>query len=271
MALHSQADMRDDVRRLLAIIPPIDTASGAAGAQPPAQPDPDNPTINTAINQAIEALNRIVRIGPFTDYTIAIPASTLTKRSFAWVDVSSIEPPRHGVIHATEILDVLWTDSDGNTNRLQPQQYYGGTKGYTQFQQYKPGARPSQFITTGAQIGLLPAPTTAGVLTFSAASGIDALLSDTDVPQFIPDDYEFCLVYWAVMLLSAREAQSVEAQSRFPIFQQLAVQTMLQVYQWKNGYDDSGVEVARNILMMTPQNASQQRMQAAGAQPQGGK
>jgi len=270
MALHSQADMRDDVRRLLAIVPPIDTSSGAAGALPTAQPDPDNPTINTAINQAIEALNRIVRVGPFTDYTISVPAYTTDKRSVAWVNVSTIEPPGGGVFHATEILDVLWTGTDGNTNRLQPQQYYGSTKAYTQFQQYKPATRPSQFITTGVQIGLLPAPTEAGILTFSAASGQSALLTDTDVPAYIPDDYEFCLVYWAVMLLSAREAQSVEAQSRYPAFQQLAAQSMLQVYQWKNGYDDTGVEVARNILMMTPINTQQQRMQATG-QAQGGK
>lgn len=267
MALRTLANLRDECRRLLAIMTALDAGTGSTGDPVSSQPDPLNVVINSAINQAIEALNRVVRVGPFIEYPLTVAAATARKRSTFWVSVQSLLPPGGGVFHTSEIEELTWTDANGNTNRLQPFQYYSGGKGYTQFQAYKPGT-PTQFITSGFQIGLLPPPDAAGTLTFTAASGIPALIADTDVPDLLPDDYEFALVYWAVMLLSAREAQSVEAQSRYPLFKEQAAQAFLQVYQWKNGFDDSGIEVVRNVLMMTPQNI--QQLRSAPQPPQSG-
>lgn len=264
----TQAQLRDDIRRKIQVVPLFDITgvSGDIGQPNSGQPDPNNITVNNAINEAIQAVNRVVRVGPLTYETIAVTAPASTFRGPFYVDISSVIP---NPLVVTEIFDVTFT-SPTTTIRLQPYNYYAAKKPGQQFIQQTPG-RVVEFILTGNQIGLLTPPIDNGNLSFSVAAGIPPLTVDASTIQYLPVDFQSVVQYGAVTLLMYRRATDIESQTRAQSFGQMFMQGISTIYQWKNGFDDSGLESVKDTLRMMPWDEMQRRAGIApGGSPQQG-
>ena len=267
MPVLTLAQFRDDVRRKLQVTPIYDNTGNPAdiGAQPLGQADPSNVILNNAINEGIDAINRVVRVGRMMNLYQSVGAAPVTTRGPFYVDVTPTLPTGATV---GEIENVVWNDGTF-TNRLEPQGYYQQVKkGYEQFQNIAP-ATPRQFVLIGNQVGLLPAPAANGTLYFDLATTMPQLVNDTDTIAFLPVEHQVVVQYWAVAILSARAATDVEAQARFQSFSGMAAQGTAQIYAWKNGYNDDAIQSVRDTLQMMVAGLGGRMVQPPAAPPQG--
>lgn len=245
--LKTLAQFRDTVRRHLEIQAPVDI-QGNSGDAPSLTPDPSNPVINEAINEAIATVNRLVRLGSATTRSLAISGQSATVRGIQFVDISAVVANVNALV---EIEHVWFTSKGGDIITLQPYSYYAPTKGHQPYPQQAPG-RPSQFVLAGNQIGILPPSNIDGTVTFSYLSGMNYLFADTDQIVGVPYECQWAVVYWACYLLCAQKSYNVDYQARGQVYQQLARETVLQNYIWKNGYTEEGVASIRKTLQMYP-------------------
>lgn len=263
--------MRDEVRRYMRITPPIDppTSSGVAGQQPTDTPDPNNNTINQAINDGIYFINRIVRVGLINDVNIDVVAAPPSKRGAYWVDMSSKMVP---TIISAEIENVWWLDKSDPNNpipqQLEPLTYYKYSRVNRDFQQQAPSSNIVQFILSGVQIGLLPPPANVGTLYCTVANGMSPLAADGDTIPYLPVDLQQAVLYWAVVILSMRRANDVEGAALIQSYMPAAQDSTVKIWVWKNGYDEAGINAVREQLTMssllTVQAQQQSPQQAQG-------
>lgn len=241
------AQLRDTVRRHLEIQAAIDVGgnSGAAGSL---SPDPTNPIINEAINEAIATVNRLVRLGLADTASIAVSGQPATTRGIQFVDVSGIVSNVNSLV---EIEHVWFRSSGGDIIALQPFSYYAPTRGHQSFPQQATG-RPAQFVLAGNQIGILPPSNIDGTLSFSYLPGMNYLFSDADTIRNVPYECQWSVVYWACYLLCAQKAYNVDYQARGQQYLQMAKESVLQNYIWKSGYNEEGVVSIRKTLQMYP-------------------
>jgi hypothetical protein len=245
--------MVDQVRRYLQIVPPIDFSTpGASGAQPLEDPDPNNNAIIQCINDGIDYINRIVRIGLNTGISLAtagpgVGGVTIFTRGPFYFDTSGVLPVTQS---AFEYTDIVWTDGV-NANRLAPLDFYAQEKDYTQWQQLPPG-RPTYYIELGNQIGLIPAPNVAGTLIMNGLMTIPQLVNLTDTISYLPIEYQDTVLFAAVVLLSQRQAMDVEAATRAQSFLPLMQQGVVAIYSWANGFANTGNATAMSTLQMIP-------------------
>lgn len=254
MAALSLAQMRDQIRRYIRVTPPIDppVSSAVAGQQPTDTPDPNNNTINQAINDGVYFINRIVRVGLIQDVNIAVTSAPPTKRGAFWVDMSSKMIP---LLSVAEIENVWWIDATNPAapvaQHLAPLNYYQYTTVNRDFQQLAPSVNVSQFIVSGVQVGLIPAPVNPGTLSCTVVNGIAPLLTDTDTILYLPVDLQQAVLYWAVVILAMRRANDVEGASLMQTYTALAQDATEKIWMWKNGYDAAGITAIRAQMNMT--------------------
>lgn len=247
--------MYDQVRRYLRITPPIDppTSSGVAGQAPPSTPDPNNNTILQALNDGLYLINKIVRTGSIADFSKAVTAVVPTKRGALFVDISSAITP---ALIVSEVENVWWVDTPSSAvQSLAPLTYYQYATVNKDFQQMAPSTNVTQFIVSGAQIGLLPAPANAGTLWFTLAGGIATssagqLTAGADTISFLPVDLQQTVLYWAVVVLCARRANDVEGAALLQTYLSMAQDGTEKIWTWKNGYDADGIKSVRAQLSM---------------------
>jgi len=263
----TQAEFRDLIRRWLQLVPAVDdTPPGPVGDPSPSCPDPNNAMINQAINSGIGFINRSVRTGPLVTYQMPVPLGNIHARGPQYLDYSGSVPD---ALTASEVENAVFTDSIV-TNRLEPFAYYSLGRDYVPYQSYAPGV-PTQLILSGSQIGILPPSATAGTVYFDVATSIPPLLNNTDQIAYLPVSYQMTVTYFAVAILSARQATNVEAIQRYQTFLPLATQGLVDIYTWKNGYDAAAIQTIRDTTAMIPLAAAWRQVEAAQAvaQPPG--
>lgn len=247
--------MFDQVRRYLRITPPIDPpiSGGTAGVQPTDTPDPNNNTILQCLNDGLYLINKIVRTGAIADFSKAVTAVDPTKRGALFVDISAQIAP---ALIVSEVENVWWVDTaTSKVQALAPLTYYQYATVNKDFQQYSPSQNVAQFIVSGAQIGLLPAPSLAGTLWFTLAGGIATsgagqLVNTADTITFLPVDLQQTVLYWAVVVLCARRANDVEGAALLQTYLSMAQDGTEKIWTWKNGYDADGIKSVRAQLSM---------------------
>lgn len=267
----SLAQTRDVVRRYLQLVPQFDIDGATIGAASVSSPDPNNALVTQAINDGISAVNRVVRIGAVTDLPpINVPAAPLWKRGPYAVEYSTDQLV---ALDVAEVLDVVWFDQNSISYRLEPYDYYGPAREFFPFTQYAQEPHPRQYFVLGSQILLLPPPTQSGSLYITQMEGIPPLVADTDTIGYLPINYHPVIHYYAVMILSARSAQDVEAADRFARFRDLALNGLVEVFTWKFGYNQDSVDAIKSTLQMslpsiaqTPMDQSASGLQNAPAQ-----
>jgi hypothetical protein len=264
------AQMFDQVRRYQRINPPIDppTNSGVPGQQPPDTPDPNNNTILQALNDGIYLINKIVRTGSIADASISVEGVSPVKRGALFVDISSVVPQ---TLVVSEIQNVWWYDSIlQEVQQLTPLIYYQYNTVNKDFQQMAPSQNVEQFVVSGAQIGMLPAPVNPGTLWFTQVGGIPTtsagqLVNTTDTISFLPVDLQQTVLYWAVVVLCMRRANDVEGAALLQNYLSMAQDGTEKIWTWKNGYDADGIKSVRAQLSMMSLLTLQANQ--AGSQP----
>jgi hypothetical protein len=245
--------IRDQVRRLLQVQPLYDNtgSTGDYGNPATGSPEPNNNLLNQTINEAIDAINSVVRCGAIT-LLAAITVAAVPSYAYgpAYIDYSSVLTNAGDV---AEIINAVWVQTaSGATIRLEPYNYYAPSRKYEPFAQYAPMSNPVQWQDAGNQIMLLPPPAQAGSLYLTQQEGIPYPASDTATIAFLPVSYHRAVWYLAVAILSARAASDVEANDRFQKFYTLGVSALQQIYAWKNGNDEGSMNMIADTLQMIP-------------------
>jgi hypothetical protein len=257
----NRAQMRDAIRRMIEVVPLYDQtgSTGDEGQPTPGQPEPNNNTMNDAIAQSIDYLNRNARIE-----LLSIPSGGVAVSSApTWlqgpypVDVSAA---LSDTLQPVEISEVTWDNGQANTTgqyiRLQPVDYYAEIKPFDQFKTYPQQPTPQQYFVIGNQVFLVPAPNTAGTLWFYYTIGIPQLTADTGTGSEIavlPVCFQDVILYASVTLLSARQGEDTEAQSRFDKYMALTQDAMQSTIAYRNAYPIySGNVPQQNTQKMTP-------------------
>lgn len=250
------ANWRDITRRWLEIVPGPDLPTPlSAGALPPGQPNPDNPTLNQAINSAIDLINQVVCCGSVTDLGgINVSAAPAYKRGFQYIDFSGQLGPIGTSLVNVQIVDVLWQDASQNFTRLQPYTFYTDDVGqpakYRPFQQLLQAPVPESYIILGNQIGLTPPVNQGGVLYLTILPALPQLTLDTDAIETLPYPYLDLIGYLSVILVGARTIRDVDQSTRAGQFLPLATQGLTNLYNWKGGSDPGGLNRVLDTLRM---------------------
>jgi hypothetical protein len=245
--------MRDQVRRLLQLQPLYDTSgnTGDWGNPIAGQPDPNNILINQVLNEAIDAINRVVRLGKVTVLP-GVSVSGVASYQYGpyYVDYSGVVADPNSI---SETINVVWVNAGtGKVIRLEPYGYYAPSRRYMPFNQYAPLPNPVQWQDAGTQIMLLPPPSQAGTLYLTQQEGLVHLVNDTDTIGYLPVNYHPTVWYLATAILSARAALDVEANDRFAKFYQLGASGLQQLYAWKNGWEEGSSDAIADTLRMIP-------------------
>src|SRR5579862_8238263 len=149
------AQHRDDVWRKLQVTPAIDQG-GTSGTIGTGFSDPIVAVVNRALNEGINTVNRVARIGNVSDLApINTPAAPIYLRGPYYISFEALEQELNDV---TEIADVHWQGPNGQYIRLEPFDFYAPSRIYMPFHSYNQSYQPVQYFTKGNQIGLLHAP-----------------------------------------------------------------------------------------------------------------
>lgn len=270
----TRADWRDISRRWVEIVPPIDTATGAAGALPTGQPNPDNPTLNQCINAGIDLINHVCCCGEIKDLTpIEVSAAPPYKRGVQYQSYAGSLGPVGTSIVNVQIADVFWEDANGNFTRLQPYNWYSDDPGnpakFRPFPQHAQQPVPESYIVVGTQVGLIPPPNQGGMLTLSVVTGLPQLSQDTDAIISLPYPFLDLIGYLAVILLSARTIRDVDMSTRAQQFMPIVTEGLTALYNWKGGSDPGGLNRVLDMLRMVT-NGGINRMGQPAQSSQGG-
>lgn len=260
------AQMRDYVWRLIQVVPQWDVDGSTLGTLAAGFSEPNKNTTNQAINEGIDAINRVVRIGAVSDLSpIAVNPAPIWKRGPYYIDFYADE---QNSLDVAEVTDVVWVDGGGISYRLEPYDYYGPAREFMPYLQYSQEPHPRQYFMLGNQIGVLPAPNQAGTLYVTQMEGIPPLVNDTDPILYLPINYHAVVRYYAAMVLSARAAMDVEANDRFVKYRDLALNGLVEIYTWKNGYNQDSIDAIKSTLQMRLPSVAATPMdqQAAGVQ-----
>lgn len=267
----TQNQMYDAERRLLELVPGIDLPTPlSSGVAAPSQPDPNNNTIQDALNYAIDWVNRKVRCGPVVWISpISVAAAGAGILGGLNVDIASDDS---NTLLIREATDAVWayTANQGGVNqtlyrRLEPLNYAAMLSGSTSFPQYPAQAQPTQWYITGTTVVLVPPPNVAGTLYLMQTEGIPQLDGSATTTITGPPVGLHSVIYFkAAATLSARQGTNLESQQRFERYDALANDGLGDIIAWKQGFDPALIDVLRDSGRMV--SASEQQRRGATGQ-----
>lgn len=205
----SRAQMRDQARRMLDQIPPVDDG-GAEGAQPTRFPYPTNTELNTAINEAVAFFSRECRIGG-DPVPRSMPLPQCTNLGPFALALQQIAPG--GSVN--EARGVKWATNTTTANPLRPRNREEMDRLLIGWESQVPGT-PSDYWVEGGSLMIWPAPSCAGllVLQFGTALWLQATNLDLEVLDVIPNDYLPVVMAQVVLNVAAKQPGDVEMVGR---------------------------------------------------------
>lgn len=244
--LLTRAAFRDEVRRCLGIIPPIDVpGSGAApGDQPSNSPKPTNQEINQALQNAVSDCNRDTEFHQ-DRFDVPVTAQSSDLLGPFFIELSTLNPNRVGVLvqpvariitvqrvtwHPGELSETL-TNQTLLTPVFRDSLDRSGTSDYYTI----PASTPRYWFVDGYGLLITPAQNIAGVFQLTCATGIRGLQCDTDTLDGVPIDYQNIFLYGAIMHVSIAETQDVEWKDRAGAYGGMFRQGVQQFKRWVYG------------------------------------
>lgn len=217
----NRAEMRDHVRRLLGIRPPIDTSDPDAkpGDEPLQQPYPHNALINQVIRSTAALLN--ATLGIVIDGTVReehIPAQTANG------------PYQHRVGFEDDygVLEAWWNDA-----LLTPITFVDLDRQGVVWPA-EPPSTPRYVIVEGMSLYLFPAPNAAGTLKLRCQRGMSGPISDTDTFHHLPQEFHELIMYLVVVELADSLADDIEMATRARAFTEKARVAVDAIARWVN-------------------------------------
>jgi hypothetical protein len=226
----TRANMRDSIRVMLGLTPPIQYIPGAAaGEEPASESYPGNFVINQAISDAIRTLNRRVGFNSSIAQVVYVPP--VTGDGPQYIPLKGIGGgPYKSLIN--DVRRAIYKDAGtGENRRLNPRDLAGMDRQRRQFYNEDVGV-PSDFVIEAYQIGLLPGSKAGGTLTLYAGMGLLGFCSDTEALDELPIDYQAVLEHLAVCELCRYQADDPNYQAYYRMYAPLAEVGVAEVKRW---------------------------------------
>lgn len=194
----TRAALRDDVRRAMSQVPPIDTGVGIAGAVPVRNPWPTNPLCNQMIDASVAFLSRKGKLaGDATPELIPIPAQTANgPLSLSLQDIGQ-------TLAVNDVKRIAWYDSGGTVESLLIPDNRENLDRNLRSLMTQPPATPQRWWVEASRLQIWPAPQNAGTLSamFGIALWSQSQTLDGELLELIPTDYVPLVVWKTVSLL----------------------------------------------------------------------
>lgn len=221
----NRAEMRDRVRRLLGIKPPIDTSDpdAKAGDEPIQQPYPHNALINQVIDSTAALVN--AQLGIAIDSIIrSVTVSAQTADGPYRLDL--------GLVDDYAVMDAWWNNGS-NDAILRPTSFTDLNRDGIVWSDEAPST-PDHIIVEGMSLYLYPAPASAGTLKLRCKLGISGPTSDADTFHQLPRELVDLMVYPVVIELADSLPDDVEMASRARAFGNKAAVAVDAIARWVN-------------------------------------
>lgn len=222
--------LRDEIRAMISVTPPIDTIPGALqGEEPIAQAWPSNVLLNRCISDAITKINRTCQF--YNQVALTLPVTATTNQGVQWNPLQGLGgTANQNVIN--KILRVSWDDGTGNPILLRPQSWQADdNQQWYRFNQLSPST-PYWYIMNAYQLGLLPGASTNGTLDIWAGTGIINFASDTDVLNQLPIDYQPVIKYLAATFVLMSNPSLKDAKDQIAMYGKLAEDGLGEIKRW---------------------------------------
>lgn len=169
-----------------------------AGEESPLSPEPNNWVLRNYIKNACAIVNQHVGLSGSSQLVTTPQISAVDTASWTGpysIDLSSMQgAPSRSVI---SIRRGFW--SDGTTSqRMTPVILSDQDNRWSPYMSNAAGT-PNQFAIEGYTLFLLPAPASAGYFQFMATTGLLAPDNDLDSFEGIPESYDPCILYIALV------------------------------------------------------------------------
>lgn len=199
------------------------------GAQPSIQQDPTNYVLDNAIARAQDTVNRecyVMDAHSFTD--IQVPAMDPT--AVGPQTINFLQLPGFTDREPVRIRRAYWFDGL-NYNRLLPVNLMQMDQELSMYMSQGP-AIPYQYATEGQLLYLIPGTQQAGVLRTSIGGGFMAPLTDQEGFEGIPESYDDCVLYVALLEVAQLMASDNEMAMRAKNFEDEKVRSLIALTNW---------------------------------------
>jgi len=206
----TRAEMRDWIRRMLGIIPPVDTSDTSAlpGQEPTQQPYPTNALIDQAIENAARHVN--LSLGIIVDTTVRqISVAAQTADGPYRIGLDSLQTGSGSV---WGVREAFWNNGSSDSP-LTPASFRDLNRDGEAWTDTEAGT-PTRFIVEGLSLYLYPAPSAAGTLKLRCSTGLMGPRLDSEGFVGLPDELHTELLYIALVELAVTLAGDVEMAQR---------------------------------------------------------
>ncbi len=225
----SLAGFRDAVRRRLDITPLIDVSGLPTDTGSPysSQPYPSNQQLNDAINSAISTLNAVVRCGNIENVvSLDVQPCPANWRGPQFISLQSSD--------IIEPFNVVYNDVLNRNVRLTNAKYYAKSRGAEPFRQY-PAGSPQMWWMAGNSLAVVPGCSVPAQITLAMSGTVPALVTDTDVVQYIPASLQEYITLQAAVVISMMRTRDIDASTRIQAIQPVAQMFLEKIVAWRAG------------------------------------
>jgi hypothetical protein len=222
--------LRDEIRSMISITPPIDNIYGALqGEGPIGQAWPSNSLLNRCISDAITKINRTCEF--YNQVALTLPVTATSTNGVQFLPLQGLGgSANQNVIN--KILRISWDDGTGNPLLLRPQSWQANdNQQWYRFNQLSPSV-PRWYIMEAYQIGLLPGASANGTLDIWAGTGIVNFCSDTDILNELPIDYQPVIKYLAASFVLMSNPSLRDAKDQIAMYGKLAEDGLGEIKRW---------------------------------------
>ncbi len=209
----NRAQARDEGRRQLGIVPPIDSG-GTSGALPTRFLKPTNAEMNTAWDKAIAYFSRKLRLSP-NPGPLPVPVAAQTADGPYTVRLQTIAP--FGSVN--QIRSVRWQATGADAIDLTVTSEADLIRQRHVSENSTPGAPTSWWVDSGT-LFVEPAPDADGELLVNAETAIwsQSATVDGEIPEVFPADHFPILIAKMCEILCLHFPNDAEMQKRLPAF-----------------------------------------------------
>lgn len=233
----NRAQGRDWVRRTLGIIPPVDAQVPGAkpGDAPPWQPDPSNPLINQAFDNAASYIAGELGVVDAGD-AVSVSVAAQTDAGPYWQDLRELEGVRSGSVIG--VRRAWWNDGSQRT-LLTPIGFDELDRDGRNWRDEDPGT-PLYRDVQNYRLAVFPAPASAGTLEVEVTSSLMAPLHDGEGFEQLPLAFETDMLYCVAFEVAMVLPDDTEMASRAKMLEGARQNAVARITRWMRSQANEG-------------------------------
>lgn len=231
------AEARDNIRRRLGIVVPIDTTltNAQAGDAPSWDPHPSNALLDQIIREACSYITTECGITD-TGNVISVSVAAQTASVPYLVELSNLPGvPSNQVV---TVKAAWWADSTGSGDRPLYPQSFAARERVSWRDWSRAVGLPAWYAVDSYRVYIMPGPEAAGTLKLRVGLGL--LAPDDDISHFhgIPEDLVPRVLDVADFLLASVTPADVDMAARLPAFKLRCDDAVDALKRWWNGQNE---------------------------------